>query len=289
MNDDSGTRAAQLSIFDLLAFMGRHVLLIGASTLLCAIAAAALAFSMRPLYRAEIVISSPDNVGSLGDLGGQLGGLASLAGISPGGASGKKWNEALEYLRSRAFTGGFIQRHDLLPVMYYKKWDASNHRWRDPSQAPTLAEAVTRFGKKVRQIAEDRRTNIATIAIIWPDRIAAAQLANAMIAEADADLRHRAIEEQDRSVEYLRNEAQHTSTVEISTAISKVMETELKNAMLARTRDAYAFRVLDPAAAPDAKDRDSPNKPLIIAAGLGIGFILGLLIATVRAAGRARR
>ncbi|HLW23994.1 MAG TPA: Wzz/FepE/Etk N-terminal domain-containing protein [Steroidobacteraceae bacterium] len=289
MNDDTATRAAQLSIFDLLAFMGRNVLLIGTSTLLCGVAAAALAFSMRPLYRAEIIVSSPDNVGTLGELGGQLGGLASLAGIAGGGGSGKKWNEALEYLRSRAFTARFIQKHDLMPVMYYQKWDAVNRRWRDPGPAPTLAEAVSRFGKKVRQIAEDRRTNIATVAIIWPDRVAAAQLANAMIAEADADLRHRAIEEQDRSVEYLKNEAQHTSTVEISTAISKVMETELKNAMLARTRDAYAFRVLDPAVAPDANDRDSPNKPLIVAAGLGIGLLLGMLIAIVRAAARGRR
>ena len=37
------------------------------------------------------------------------------------------------------------------------------------------------------------------------------------------------------------------------------METELKNAMLARTRDAYAFKILDPAVAPDPKDPDSPE------------------------------
>ena len=50
----------------------------------------------------------------------------------------------------------------------------------------------------------------------------------------------------------------------------QAMETELKNAMFARTRDAYAFKVLDPAVVRDPKDRDSPNKPLIICLGLSL-------------------
>ena len=66
------------------------------------------------------------------------------------------------------------------------------------------------------------------------------------------------------------------------------METELKNAMLARTRDAYAFKMIDPAVAPDAKDRDSPNKPLIIALGAGFGLVVGMIVAAVRQRRRPR-
>jgi uncharacterized protein involved in exopolysaccharide biosynthesis len=217
----------------------------------------------------------------LGDLG-QLGGLASLAGINIGGAGGKKSDSALEYLRSRIFTAGFIERHSLMPLLFAKRWDAARNQWRDPSDAPTLAEGVARFSKKVRQISEDRRTGIVTVDIVWTDRAAAAQWANWLIAEADRALRERAIAEQGRSIEYLKSEAAQTSTVEIGTAISKLMETELKNAMLARTRDAYAFKVIDPAVVPDVKDRDSPNKPLIIAFGAGLGLAAGLIAAAMR-------
>jgi uncharacterized protein involved in exopolysaccharide biosynthesis len=67
--------------------------------------------------------------------------------------------------------------------------------------------------------------------------------------------------------------------------VYKTMETELTDAMLARTRDAYAFKVLDPAVARDPKDTDSPNKPLIIALGAGFGLLIGVVLA---ATGRRR-
>ena len=102
-------------------------------------------------------------------------------------------------------------------------------------------------------------------------------------------MRERAIAEQNRSIEFLKVEAAQTSTVEIANAISKLMETELKNAMVARTRDAYAFKVLDPAMVADLKDRDSPNKPLITVMGAGLGFVIGVIAAAARQRRRARR
>jgi len=103
-----------------------------------------------------------------------------------------------------------------------------------------------------------------------------------LVAEADKALRDRAIAEQNRSLDYLKAEAAQTSTVEIGNAISKLTETELKNAMVARTRDAYAFKVVDPAVAADRKHHDSPNKSLIVAMGAGLGFVVGVIVAAVR-------
>jgi len=57
------------------------------------------------------------------------------------------------------------------------------------------------------------------------------------------------------------------------------MESELKDAMLARTRDAYAFKVLDPAVVRDPWDTDSPNRPLIVALGCCFGLLIGLVLA----------
>jgi len=246
------------------------------------VGAGALAFALKPMYRSEVVVSPAEGSSGLGELGGQLGGLASLAGINIGGGGGKKSDEALEFLRSRTFTAGFIQRHALMPILFAKKWDSGRNQWRDAGDAPTIAEGVWKFSKNVRQIAEDKRTGIVTVSVIWRDRVAAAEWANWLIAEADKALRDRAIAEQSRSLEYLKSEAAQTSTVEIGTAISKLTETELKNAMAARTRDAYAFKVIDPAVVADPKDHDSPNKPLIIVLGAGFGFVVGIIMAAVR-------
>ncbi|HKF97425.1 MAG TPA: Wzz/FepE/Etk N-terminal domain-containing protein [Steroidobacteraceae bacterium] len=270
----------EVSLLAMGAFMWRNKAIIGLSIAICAVVAGALASVIKPKYRAEVVFSPVDSVGSVsGSLGGSLGGLAALAGISLGGA-GKKSEESLEYLRSRQFTREFIERHQLMPVLYARKWDAQRGVWR--GEAPTMAQAVNRFDKVVRQITEDHRTGMVTLAIIWRDRVVAAEWANALVAEADAALRHRAIAEYNRSLEFLKEEGRSTSLVEMQTAVDRTMETELKNAMLARTRDEFAFRVLDPAVVRDPKDIDSPNSLLIIVVGCGFGLVAGVLWAAVR-------
>lgn len=272
---------SELSLLAIWRFAWRNVATISIVAAAFSIGAVVLAFALTPKYRSEVVIAPANSSSGLGDIGGQIGGLASLAGINIGGG-GKKSDEALEFLRSRAFTAGFIQRHGLMPVLFAKKWDSSRNQWRDPDDAPTIAEGIAKFSNKIREIAEDKRTGIVTVSIIWSDRVAAAEWANALIAEADKALRDRAIAEQDRSIMYLRSESAQTSTVEIGNAISKVMETEMKNAMIAKTRDAYAFKVIDPAMVRDPKDRDSPNKPLIVALGCGLGILVGALVAAAR-------
>jgi len=279
MNDISETPPQDISLVAMAAFIRRHIRVIGSCVLLGAIAAGAASFLLTPRYRAEVVLS-PVSSGSLSsDLGGSLGGLAAIAGISLGGAS-KRSDEALEYLRSRQFTRAFIERHGLMPLLFASKWDAAHNRWR--GEEPTIAEGVDRFTHKVLQITQDHRTGIVTLAIIWRDRAVAAQWANSLVAEADAALRARAIDEFKRSLEFLKQAAGETSLVEVQAAVAKTMETELKDAMLARTRDAYAFKVLDPAVVRDPWDTDSPNRPLIVVLGSGFGLLVGLLLAARR-------
>lgn len=270
-----------LSLLAALRFLGRNKKTVSLTMIVAMLGGVVLAYTLAPKYRADVVVAPAEGGSSVGDLGG-LGGLASLAGINIGGGTGKRTQEALEYLKSRIFASGFIQRHALLPVLFANKWDSRRSQWRDPADAPTMAEGVDKFIKRVTLVVDDKHTGMITLSVIWGDRIAAAEWANEMVAEADAALRERAIAEQDRSVEYLKSEAAKTNTVEISNAISKLMETELKNAMVARTRDAYAFEVIDPAVPPDPKDRYSPNRPLIVAMAAFVGLILGVIIAAMR-------
>ena len=288
MNDsttDLALASREISLLAMARFLWRYKLIIGLCVLGFATAAGTLSLLMKPRYRAEVVFSPVSGSGA-GDLGGSLGGLAALAGINIGGAS-KRADESIEYLRSRQFTREFIERHSLMPILFFNRWDAQQQRFRgdDP---PTISDGVQRFTKKIEQITEDHRTGMVTLAIIWRDRFVAAEWANALVAEADKALRSRAVAEYDRSLAYLREEAGKDSIVEVQSAVAKSTESELKDAMLARTRDAYAFKVLDPAVVRDAKDFDSPNRPLIVVLGAGFGLLLGILLASLRQY-RARR
>ena len=148
MNDFAEDPSRQdLSLLALLAFVGGNKVLIGAFIAVFTLGAVALAFVLTPKYRAEVVIEPADSSSGLGDLG-QLGGLASLAGINIGGGMSKKSDAALEYLRSRTFTAGFIQRHGLMPLLVAKKWDAARNQWRDPGDAPTIAAGSQSSSRK---------------------------------------------------------------------------------------------------------------------------------------------
>jgi len=273
----------EISLLTIWRFLWRNRLIVGSCFLLFAAAATAVSFKVTPRYRAEAVFSPAGGSGNFGQLSGQIGSLAAIAGINLGGEEGRKSEEELAYLRSRGFTAEFIRRHALLPVLYARRWDLHSGQWRgDP---PTLAEAVKLFSTKIRQISEDRRTGIVTLDIVWKDRYLAAQWANALIAEADDALRQRRIAEFSRSLDFLKQESAQAADVEMQTAVFKVIETELKDQMVARTRDAYAFKVLDPAVPPDAKDKDSPNKPLYFT----LGGVFGLIVGSIWALSRQRR
>jgi LPS O-antigen subunit length determinant protein (WzzB/FepE family) len=272
------TSLPQISLLAIWRFLWLNVYLIGFCFLACAAAATAVSYLVTPRYRADVSFAPITDAPNFGQIAGELGSLAAIAGINVGGS--RKSEEALEYLRSRGFTAAFIQSHSLLPILYASKWDAQRGQWR--AEPPTLAMAVKRFSEKVRQISEDRRTGIVTLSIIWSDRVVAAQWANALVIEADDALRKRGIAELGRSIQYLQEEAAQSSNIEIRSAVYKVMESELKDQMLARTRDSYAFAVLDPAVPPDLTDKDSPIRILYVT----FGGVFGLLLGSAWALGR---
>ncbi|MCV5217412.1 hypothetical protein OFC53_39920, partial [Escherichia coli] len=67
------------------------------------------------------------NGGGLSKMAGQLGGLATLAGVNLGNADSSQADLAVQVMKSRKFIDSFIKTHDLLiPLMAVKSWDLEN-------------------------------------------------------------------------------------------------------------------------------------------------------------------
>jgi uncharacterized protein involved in exopolysaccharide biosynthesis len=241
-------------------------------------ATAAVAFMTSPVYRGKVVtvVISDQAGGGLGGLLGQFGGLASLAGLNlPLGDSNRA--EAIAVLSSREFSRSFIEDENLLPVLFWKKWDAGQGKWSvdDPDDIPTIGDGLKKFEEKVRRVNVDELTGLVTLTIDWRDRELAARWANGMVARANQEMRRRAIDEARRSIEYLEAEAAKTSVAELRSTIYSVVETQINTIMLASVRDEYSFRVIDPASVPDADKYVWPRRALILA----LGFIVSILLA----------
>jgi uncharacterized protein involved in exopolysaccharide biosynthesis len=140
----------------------------------------------------------------------------------------------------------------------------------------------------IRTLNRDRNTGLISLHIDWFDPGQAAAWANDMVAMANRHLRDRAIQEAEESIKYLNNELERTNSLEIRSAIYKLMETEIQNIMYANVLDEYAFKIVDPAMSPEADDYIRPNRLVIIILSLMAGALLSVMLATAAAIRTAR-
>ena len=278
-----GDSSAEITIGDLYQTLRRWRWLLAAVAVASVLAAALLAWLTPPSYVVEILVSPVSTSPTGGEFGGassalgELGGLASLAGL--GGAASQTATDSVAVLKSEALTQGYIANNNLLPVLYYKEWDARAQRWKvtDPNKVPTLWKANRYFQKKVRAVVADPKTNLVTLTVKWKDPHVAADWANGLVRMANDYLRKKAIDQAERNIAYLNQQAAATDIVPVKEAIYTLLESQINKEMIARGTDEYAFKVLDPAIAPERKS--SPQPVLWVVLGLLAGQILCVLAA----------
>lgn len=273
-----------LSVRDLLALLWRQRTLLLITTLAVTALAVVAAVVMSPVYRAQITLLPVENdgrQGALSGLTGQIGGLAALAGISMGGT---RRAEAVALLNSQAVIERFIEENNLLPVLFANRWDAAKNTWAvPPEEVPTIQDGYRVFDRSVRRVVEDSVAGTVTLEISWGDREMAAAWANEIVKRVNETMRARTIEEAQRSVKYLEGQLKQTDVVELRAVLFNVMQDQITSMTLARSREEFGLRVIDPAIPPAEGDFVRPRRKLIIVGGFMVGFLLGALVALVRA------
>ncbi|MEO6079216.1 MAG: Wzz/FepE/Etk N-terminal domain-containing protein [Steroidobacteraceae bacterium] len=255
-----------------------------ASIVVCTALAIAYVSVATPVYRASTILAPAANEDglNLGSALGQLGGIAALAGV--GGGQGAGTEEALAVLRSREFTERFLREEAVLPRLYPKLWDTVKGEWNVPEgQRPTYAKAYRRFHTAIRSVQQDKKTGFTTLNIDWHDREQAADWANKLVARINEEMRRRAMSKAVKSLGFLERELQTTVAIETRDAISRLMESQIKQRMLANVTEEYAFRVVDRALPADADEPVRPKKLALIAIGFIAGSMLGVALALWRA------
>lgn len=241
-----------------------------------------------PIYRATAVLapaSSDRGQGALGGALGQLGGIASLAGINVD-ARDATTEEAFAILRSREFLERFIADHQLLPRLFSRRWNSRERRWNGaPEHQPTPAKGVKYLNDNVLAASKDKKTGLLAVTADWEDRIEAASWANELVSRVNAEMRARAIASAEANRQYLEKELEGTQLVETREAINRLIEAQVKQGMIASVTQEYAFRTIGHALPPDADDRLWPKRFLLVIGGLIGGFLLacgGVLVSTRR-------
>ena len=241
-----------------------------------------VSFIITPVYRATVLmvpVEGVDSKSGYGDLVSQLGGLASLAGMSL--TNDAQTEEIIATLTSRAFSSKFIIEHDLMPYLFESIWDAENKEWLvdDPDDIPSLNDGFNLLDSSVRTIVRNPDTGLLSLNIDWPDPELAATWANQMVETINLHIRSNAINEAEKSIAYLNQELEKTSVVGTRNAIYNLVEIQIQNIMYANVRKEYAFKVIDPAVVLEEDDYFMPNRPLLVVLGLAFGLVLSVMLA----------
>ncbi len=258
----------------------RAWLLVGAITTVCAVAAVALALWLRPVYQGEVIAAAVEESSSMSSLAsGQLGNLAAAAGINLGGLNSRK-SEYIALLSSRAMVGALIDRENLMPVLFEKRWDPVAKAWKgsDPKKHPTRMEAIQYFIKKLLNVAYDNRSGLITIRVEWSDPVLAAKWANELVALVNQHVCSTVIAESRRAVEFLEGEIAKNASVDVRQGIFRMQELNLNRVVLASVQVEYALKIIDPALPADLGRPIRPRKFFIAVAGVFLGLAIGSFV-----------
>jgi len=268
-------------------------------TALFASASVYYAVNLPNIYKSEALLA-PAEQDKAGGLVGQLGGLASLAGVNLG-ANGNvdKTQLAIEILRSRKFSREFINKYDILPdLMAAKTWnsetntvlydenfyDVEQNKWVREVKAPykpepSMQEAYKKF-IKIISANKNEETGMVTLSVEHVSPVVAQQWVNWLIDDINQTMKARDVIEANKSTDFLTQQLEQTKIADIRAVLYKLVEEQAKTIMFANVRDEYVFKIIDPAIIPEQKAK--PARALICVLGTFLGGMISFIIILFR-------
>jgi uncharacterized protein involved in exopolysaccharide biosynthesis len=275
--------------------------LISAVTGFAAAISVVVALSLPNIYTASALLAPAESSGGgLSGLMKQYGGLASLAGVSlPGGEEGSRAQLGMQLMKSRAFIGDFVERHDILPeLMAVDSWDASSGRLVFDSEAydaasktwvrdvappklpqPSMLEAHEGF-MDILAVSEDKKTGYVTISVEHHSPIVAAQWVTWLVEDINTVVKAHDVDEATKSIEYLTQQIANTSLADLQAMFFELIQSQTETVMLAEVRPEYVFKTIDPSVVPEKESK--PKRALICVLGTLLGVMLGVVVVLIR-------
>jgi capsular polysaccharide biosynthesis protein len=165
-----------------------------------------------------------------------------------------------------------------MPELFASKWDATRGAWKSEAGVPPTPARAVKYFSRIRTVSQDKKTGLVSIQIEWKDPKRAADWANELASRINDEMRARVIEKAAASVSFLEKELSSTAVVETRDAINRLLESQIKQQMLANVTHEYAFRVVDRGMAPDMDDPVRPQVLLLILMGPMVGLAFGIVL-----------
>tara|TARA_B100001989_G_C24540969_1_gene467540 strand:+ start:782 stop:1690 length:909 start_codon:yes stop_codon:yes gene_type:complete len=235
----------------------------------------------------------------LGNLNSSLGALSQFTGGL--GSSESQENYVVELISSRVLLDRILEKNDLVPelisakgfnyktqeIVFNKFFNSEDRQWqfnseKDKQDALTFERIFEDNYLDKIFVRLNRQTNFVEVSFQHPSPIFAQQFLDLMITELDNLARNDALEEAEKSLQYLELRLLEATQSDLRSSIASLIEAQLKIIMYANTKEAYLVKFIDKPNLP--YKAEYPNRVLIIL----VSLILGIVTASISALARKR-
>ena len=278
-----------------------------AITAVFALASVVYALSVPNQYKATALLSpAQSSGGGLSGALGQLGGLASLAGVSIGGGGSSEAQVAQEIMKSWNFIEGFIKSNDLAVEIYAAEgwskssnslqinsdlYDEPDSQWlvenNDTGElGPPSSWKLFQDFVEMLSVSEDKKSGLVSVSIEYYSPQIAKHWLDLYVAAINGHMQERKMAEVTRNITYLEAQIKKTNIAEMKEVFYTIIEEQIKSKMLAEASPDYAFVPVSPSMVPEEKSQ--PKRALICILGTLLGGMLSVLWVLVLHYGRAK-
>jgi LPS O-antigen subunit length determinant protein (WzzB/FepE family) len=251
-------------------------------------------------YKATALLAPAElNGGGLSGALGQLGGLASLAGVSIGAGESSEAQIAQEIMKSWSFIDGFVVVNDLvIEVFAAEGWDRESNQLQIDDDIydaetktwlvendntgelgpPSSWELFEEFSERLA-VSEDKKSGLVSVSIEYYSPQIAKQWLDMYVAAINAHMQQREVEKVTNNINYLQAQIEKTSIAEMREVFYTIIEEQTKNKMVAEASPDYAFVAVSPSMVPEEKSQ--PKRALICILGTLLGGMLSVLLVLI--------
>ena len=229
-------------------------------------------------YRAEILLATAESKAQ-GPSAAQ-GGLAAMAGISLPSGTDDKTLIAIETVKSKKFISEFLIRHEALPALMAPiSWNSTEDILEVGEYHGSIQQATEQWKMifTVEKLSQVQPFVLMTITHKSPTQ--ARDWLVYIVEDLNKILSQRDVAEVKESIKYLEEQISNTNVSDLKQLFYGMIESQTSKAMLAEVRSEYAFRVIDPAIAPELKH--SPHRAVITLQSVIYSFIAIIVLSVM--------
>ena len=267
-----------------------------AITAVFALVSVIYALSVPNQYKATALLApAQSESGGLSGALGELGGLASLAGVNLNMGGGGDAQIAIEIMQSWSFVETFIANNDLsVEVFAADGWsrssnqlqindalyDVSSKTWLVKNNitgekgSPSSWALFQKFAEKL-SVDEDKKAGLVSVSVEYYSPQIAKDWLDLYVKAINEHMQTRQIDKVTNNINYLQAQIQKTNIAEMQEVFYTIIEEQIKNKMLAEASPDYAFLAVSPSMVPEKKSK--PKRALICILGTLLGGMLSAL------------